>query len=136
MLSTDWKYGGWPESGEIDIMENVGYNPDSVFASTHTKKFNHILGTQTTKGIEVKNLYRDFHVYAIEWNEKQIDFYIDATKYLTFKNTGKGWEEWPFDKRFHLLLNIAVGGNWGGKYGVDDSIFPQSMLVDYVRVYQ
>ena len=136
MLSTDWKYGGWPESGEIDIMENVGYNPDSVFASTHTKKFNHILGTQTTKGIAAKNLYTDFHVYAIVWDEKQIDFYIDSTKYLTFKNTGKGWEEWPFDKRFHLLLNIAVGGNWGGKHGIDDGIFPQSMLVDYVRVYQ
>lgn len=136
MMSTDWKYGGWPESGEIDIMENVGYKPDSVFASTHTKKFNHIMHTQTTKGIFVKDLYNEFHVYAVEWTEKKMDFYVDDIKYMTFSNTGKGWEEWPFDKRFHLLLNIAVGGNWGGKYGIDDRIFPQSMLVDYVRVYQ
>lgn len=136
MLSTDWAYGGWPESGEIDIMENVGFNPDTVFGSVHTKKFNHILGTQTTKGISVPDSHDGFHLYAIEWNKSQIDFYVDQKHYLTFRNSGKGWEEWPFDKKFHLILNIAVGGFWGGAKGVDESVFPQSMAVDYVRVYQ
>lgn len=136
MLPTNWEYGGWPHSGEIDIMENVGYMPDSVFGSVHTGSFNHIQGTQTTKGVFRKDLSSSFHVYAIEWTENQIRFFVDDEEYLIFKNTGVSAEEWPFDKSFHLLLNIALGGNWGGKFGVDDDIFPQKMIVDYVRVYQ
>jgi len=136
MLPSDWKYGGWPASGEIDIMEHVGYNPDTVFASTHTKKFNHMIGTQTTRGILIPQPYDQFHTYSIEWSAAKIDFFLDDTLYLTFKNTGKGSEEWPFDQKFHLLLNLAVGGNWGGAKGLDESVFPKSMVVDYVRVYQ
>lgn len=135
MLPTKWVYGDWPNSGEIDIMENVGYMPDSVFGSVHTESFNHILGTQSTKGVWRNDLSSAFHVYAIEWDEKKIDFFVDDEKYLTFFNDNTGPASWPFDQEFHLLLNIAVGGNWGGKYGVDDSIFPQRMEVDYVRVY-
>lgn len=136
MLPTDWKYGGWPASGEIDIMEHVGYNPDTVFASTHTKKFNHMIGTQTTRGIRTPNPYDQFHIYAIEWSAEKIDFFLNDTRYLTFRNSGKGPEEWPFDQKFHLLLNLAVGGNWGGAKGLDESVFPRSLVVDYVRVYQ
>lgn len=136
MLSTDWKYGGWPASGEVDIMENVGYMPDSIFGSVHTKSFNHVIHTQVTKGLYLKDPYTAFHVYAIEWDAQEIRFFVDGNVYSTFHNTGKGFAEWPFDQRFHLLLNIAVGGGWGGKQGVDDSIFPRAMVVDYVRVYQ
>lgn len=136
MLSTDWKYGGWPESGEIDIMENVGYMPDSVFASIHTQAYNHAAGNGKTKGLLSKTLSTSFHVYAIEWNADAIDFYMDGKKFHSFKNEKTGNAAWPFDQMFHLILNVAVGGNWGGKEGVDEKIFPQTMEVDYVRVYQ
>lgn len=136
MLPTDWVYGGWPESGEIDIMENVGYLPDSVFATVHTGRFNHVLGTQSTKGIASATLSTDFHEYSIEWDADKIDFLFDGRKYQTFPNKREGAGAWPFDRDFHLILNVAVGGNWGGKMGVDTSIWPQKMLVDYVRVYQ
>jgi beta-glucanase (GH16 family) len=136
MLPTDWKYGGWPASGEIDIMENVGFMPDSVFGSIHTKSFNHVIHTQKTKGLFLKDLATAFHTYSIEWDAKEIRFFIDGNSYTSFRNTGKGFAEWPFDQRFHLLLNIAVGGGWGGQKGVDDTVFPKSMVVDYVRVYQ
>jgi len=136
MLPTQWKYGGWPKSGEIDIMEFVGYMPDSLFGSVHTGLYNHSIGTQKTKGISLKDLATAFHVYAIEWTADKIDFLIDNKKFFEFKNEHTGTGAWPFDQEFHVILNIAVGGNWGGKYGVDDSIFPQRMEVDYVRVYQ
>lgn len=136
MLPTERKYGGWPSSGEIDIMENVGFMPDSVFGSVHTKKFNHSIGTQKTRGVFIKNTHKDFHTYEIEWDPNKIDFLLDGKIYFTFRNTGSGPEEWPFDQAFHIILNIAVGGNWGGQKGIDENIFPQKMEVDYVRVYQ
>jgi len=135
MLPTDWNYGGWPASGEIDIMEHVGYDPTTIYGTVHTQAYNHTLGTQVGSNTQVPDCESAFHIYAIEWDADKIDFYVDNTKYLTFNNEGS-WEEWPFDKRFHLILNIAVGGSWGGSQGVDPSAFPVSMLVDYVRVYQ
>ena len=136
LLPTDWAYGGWPESGEIDIMEHVGYMPDSVFSSVHTKSFNHVIGTQKTKGLFFNDLQSSFHVYAIEWHENKIDFFADDKLGLSFINTKQGFKEWPFDKRFHLLLNVAVGGNWGAVKGVDETITTAAMEVDYVRVYK
>lgn len=136
MLPTDWVYGGWPESGEIDIMEHVGYMPDSVFGSVHTGRFNHVQGTQVTAGLRSTTLSSEFHEYGIEWDADKIDFFFDNQKYQTFLNKHEGSGAWPFDRDFHLILNIAVGGNWGGKMGVDTAIWPQQMLVDYVRVYQ
>jgi beta-glucanase (GH16 family) len=136
MLPTDWEYGGWPGSGEIDIMENVGYMPDSVFATVHTQAYNHTIGTQRSKSIYRNDLGDAFHVYAVEWTKDKIMFLMDGEKYFEFRNEKSGSKAWPFDKRFHLLLNIAVGGNWGGKMGLDESVFPQKMEVDYVRVYQ
>ncbi|NJN77834.1 MAG: glycoside hydrolase family 16 protein [Saprospiraceae bacterium] len=135
MLSTDWEYGGWPESGEIDIMEHVGYAQDTVHGTIHTKSYNHIIGTQKAGTIEV-NVSEEFHTYGLEWTEKSMIWSIDGKPYFEFKNENKTFNEWPFDKRFHLILNLAVGGNWGGKYGVDESVFPKQMIVDYVRVYQ
>lgn len=136
MLSTDWAYGGWPESGEIDIMEHVGFMPDSIFGTVHTKKFNHMLGTQMVSSVYSQSLSTDFHDYSIEWDAEKIDFFFDGRKYHTVPNKHEGPDVWPFDRNFHLILNIAVGGNWGGKHGVDPAVWPQQMLVDYVRVYQ
>lgn len=136
MLPTKWEYGIWPLSGEIDIMENVGYWADSLFGTVHTDDFNGMKGTQKVKSLVVKDLSTAFHVYAIEWSENEISFFMDDKKYHSFANNKSGFKAWPFDKEFHLVMNIAVGGNWGGKYGIDEAIFPQKMEVDYVRVYQ
>ena len=136
MLPADWAYGDWPKSGEIDMMEHVGFKKDSVFFSIHTESFNHSIGTQKTKGIKINDPYTSFHVYAIEWDQNKIDFLLDDSSVFSYFNSGIGYKEWPFDKRFHLLLNIAVGGNWGGQKGVDENIFPATMMIDYVRVYQ
>lgn len=136
MLPTDWEYGGWPTSGEIDIMENVGYMPDTILASAHTKTYNHMINTQQSDTICIPTCYDQFHVYKLEWEPEQYKVSVDDTHYFTFKNDGTGANEWPFDKRFHLLLNVAVGGNWGGTMGIDTTIFPRTMMVDYVRVYQ
>ncbi len=136
MLPTDWEYGGWPASGEIDIMENVGYDEDTVLATAHTLKYNHSIGTQTSGKIYLPSADTEFHVYGLEWDENQWRAYVDGTHYYTFENDGTGFESWPFDKRFHLILNLAIGGNWGGAMGIDDSDFPKVLEVDYVRVYQ
>lgn len=136
MLPTDWKYGNWPKSGEIDVMEHVGYEPDSVYGTIHTQSFNHSINTQFGKGLKIGDLHTAYHVYGIEWFKDRIDFFIDGNLYMTFKNRGKGSTEWPFDQTFHLLMNVAVGGNWGGKMGIDESAFPATLKVDYVRVFQ
>lgn len=136
MLSTDWEYGGWPESGEIDIMENVGYDPDTIVASAHTKSYNHVQGTQKNNRIACSDCYHNFHVYALEWEPDQYRIYLDNKLYFTFKNENTGFKEWPFDKRFHLILNLAIGGNWGGMKGIDESLFPHKFVIDYVRVYK
>ncbi len=136
MLPTNWAYGSWPKSGEIDIMEYVGYDPGVVHGSIHTEAYNHVIGTQVTSTINVPTAETAYHLYAVEWGPEKIDIYVDNTKYFTFANEHTDYTTWPFDKAFHLLLNIAVGGNWGGAQGVDPNIWPQKMLVDYVRVYQ
>ena len=136
MLPTEWKYGGWPASGEIDIMENVGYDPYVIVASAHTKSYNHVMGTQKNAKITIDDCYSAFHNYTLEWEASEYRVYVDSTLYFTYKNDETGFQSWPFDRPFHLLLNVAVGGNWGGQKGIDDSIFPNSMVVDYVRVYQ
>lgn len=135
MLPTDWYYGGWPQSGEIDIMEHVGYDEGIVHGTVHTDAYNHTKGTQQGNSYEVPDATSAFHVYSIEWSEDTIEFFVDDDKYFMFANQGT-WQKWPFDKRFHLILNIAVGGTWGGAQGVDDNAFPTQMEVDYVRVYQ
>ena len=136
MLPTVWEYGGWPDSGEIDIMEHVGYNPGVVHGTVHTKAYNHTIGTQQGAQVSVPDAMEAFHTYTIEWSPSQIDWYMDDNHYYTFRNENAGSSKWPFDKRFHLILNIAIGGAWGGVQGIDDAIFPQRMEVDYVRVYQ
>ncbi len=136
MLPTDWEYGSWPESGEIDIMEHVGYDPNVIHGTVHTKALNHMIGTQVGNKINIPKALNDFHIYAIEWFENRIDFFADDSLYFSFDNLNEGWQKWPFDKRFHLILNIAVGGAWGGQKGIDTSIFPSTMEIEYVRVYK
>jgi len=136
MLSSDNYYGIWPGSGEIDIMEHVGYIPDSIYGSTHCQKYYFKIGTQKTKGYSVPDCDTTFHTYSMEWDPEQIRIFCDDIKYFNFKNENKTFQEWPFDKRFYLILNVAVGGTWGGVKGVDTNAFPQEMVIDYVKIYQ
>lgn len=136
MLPTERKYGGWPKCGEIDIMEHVGFDPDTVFSTVHTGKFNHMIGTQVGKRTGLPTATTDFHVYTTEWEENEIRSYVDGLHYFTFKNNGQGFESWPFDQPFHLILNLAIGGGLGGKNGIDNSKFPLVFEIDYVRIYQ
>ncbi len=127
---------GWPDCGEIDIMENVGFDPDTIHTNIHTKAYNHMIGTNKGNKIEVKAPYADFHVYAVEWFADSMNFFVDDQKYFSFQNEKTGNDVWPFDKPHYLILNIAIGGGWGGQRGIDYSIFPQQMMVDYVRYYE
>lgn len=141
MLPSQRDYGGWPNGGEIDIMEHVGFDPDVVHASIHTKSYYHSIGTQKTANTKVATARTGFNTYAVEWTPEEIRAFVNEQHYFTFKNErltnpAATYKEWPFDKPFHLLLNIAVGGTWGGAKGVDKTIWPQRMEVDYVRVYQ
>ncbi len=136
MLGSDRERVGWPACGEIDIMENVGFDPDLIHGTVHTAKYNHVKGTQRGSKITVPKSYEDFHVYAMEWDENRMDFFVDGNKYFSFENEKTGRDAWPFDQPMYLILNVAFGGSWGGQQGVDDSTLPQSMAVDYVRVYQ
>jgi len=136
MLGTNIKTVGWPACGEIDIMENVGFETNTIHGTIHTKKYNHVAGTAKGSKTEITAPYGDFHVYAVEWDARKIDFFVDDRKYFTFNNDGGGDDAWPFDKDQYLILNIAVGGSWGAAKGIDESIFPQKFYIDYVRIYQ
>ncbi len=136
MLPTDWAYGSWPNSGEIDIMEHVGYDPTNVHFSIHTQSYNWTINTQKTVIKNIPTAITDFHKYRIDWTPYAIRAYFDDALVYIFVNDGRGSASWPFDKRFHILLNVAVGGDWGGQQGVDDTVFPASLVMDYVRVYK
>lgn len=136
MLGTNLKKAGWPTCGEIDIMEHVGFNPDSIFGTVHTKSYNHMLGTQKGKSIFTENVYDQFHIYSVEWSPQKIDFMVDGIVFNTIPNEHKTIAEWPFDEPFYLLLNVAVGGAWGGQKGIDETVFPATMEIDYVRVFK
>ena len=128
----------WPFSGEIDIMEHVGKDPNEVHTSLHTGLYNHIKGTQISHHEQVPNATTAFHNYGIEWDEKEIRFYIDDALFFTSKKGEDGRvstnDGWPFDKPYYMILNLAIGGNWGGE--IDESIFPSDFQVDYVRIYK
>lgn len=127
----------WPLCGEIDLLENVGFDPEIIHANVHTQAYNHRLKTNKGNTIKIEKPYEDFHIYTLDWTEKRIEFYVDNKLYFTFENDKKGnIETWPFSQPFYLLINLAVGGSWGGEKGIDDSIFPLTYEIDYVRVYQ
>jgi beta-glucanase (GH16 family) len=135
-LGTDIDRYGWPYCGEIDIMENVGYQGERAYGNIHTTAYNHSIGTGKGHWINVPGLYSSFRVYGIEWTNQRISFYIDDSVHFHFDNEGTGNAAWPFNKPHYLLVNLAIGGSWGGTEGIDTTIFPVKMLVDYIRVYQ
>lgn len=136
MLGANIDQVNWPKCGEIDIMEHVGFEKDTIYGTVHTEAYNHTKGTEKGGSTHIDTPYSEFHVYAVEWTPDKIDFLLDGKVYQQFLNERKTPNEWPFDQPFHLKLNVAVGGSWGGQKGIDDNIFPQQMSVDYVRVYQ
>ena len=158
MLPTEWKYGAWPASGEIDIMEavnsNTGSNPNDIHGTLHYGKFwpeNTYSGqAKTVQG----NAWEGQHIYAVEWERDEIRWYVDGSHYATQRpatTSSNGWFTYywqgqtegysygpqgaPFDEQFHLILNLAVGGNWPGNPNTSTQ-FPQTFSIDYVRVYQ
>ena len=135
MLGENINEVDWPACGEIDIMENVGYDPDTIHANIHTKAYNHMIGTNKGNRIGVEKPFETFNVYAVNWYKDHMDFFVNDSLYFSFKNEGTGNDVWPFDKPHYLLINLAIGGGWGGNKGVDDNIFPQKYYVDYVKVY-
>lgn len=135
-LGTNIGAVGWPACGEIDIMEHVGYMPDTVHFNAHTSKYNHVKGIGKGTRIFVKEPHQTFHVYAIEWFPERIDWYFDDRKVFTFANEQSGKDAWPFSEPQYLILNLAFGGAWGATRGVDTGSLPQQFFIDYVRVYQ
>jgi beta-glucanase (GH16 family) len=137
----DWQgsstCNAWPNSGEIDIMEHVGYQMNHIHGTVHNEAYYWAKWEQRKGRIIVDGVDEDFHVYALEWTPEEIRAYVDDALYFVYVNEESGWESWPYDQPFHLILNVAVGGMWGRSGGgIDDDIFPLSMLVDYARVYQ
>jgi beta-glucanase (GH16 family) len=132
------KEENWPLCGEIDIMEHIGKDSNVVHVSLHSELYNHIKRTQVTHFDTLNNVFDVFHKYGIIWDEKSIKFFIDDVLYYESAKGENGHiatnEGWPFDKPYYLILNLAIGGNWGG--AVDDTIFPNTMQIDYVRIYK
>lgn len=135
-LGTNMPAVGWPTCGEIDIMEFVGYDPGVVHANIHTKTYNHVQNTGKGSSIKVPDASATFHVYALEWTPAQLQFFVDDRPYFTYANDGTGRNAWPFDQAQYLILNLAIGGTWGGQKGVDEAAFPQRMEIDYVRIFE
>lgn len=127
----------WPDNGEIDVMEAVGYARDNNITSAHTSFHRPTSKHQQTKYNIIFNQERTFHTYAVEWLPKRLDFYIDDERVHTiYKDYKDGWEKWPFDQDFHIIMNLAVGGAFGGARGINEHSFPAKLEVEYVRVFR
>jgi len=132
MLGDDIETVGWPACGEVDIMEHIGKEPDRIHGSIHTpSSFGNTLNTAI---INVPDCEAAFHVYSVEWDKQEIRYYIDNSFYYSYHPDVYNDDTWPFNKKLFIILNVAVGGNFGG--AVDANIFPQSMEVGFVRVFQ
>ena len=140
MMPADSVYGTWPKSGEIDIMEHVGYDQGTIHSTIHTEAYYHGKNTQKGDSVKVKDCSEEFHVYSVEWLPDQLIFCVDGEETFRFDPTKYKKQptsaEWPFDEEMYLILNIAFGGSWGGARGVDETLESATMEVDYVRVYQ
>ena len=137
-LPTDNVYGGWPHSGEIDIMEVLGHKPAELHGTLHfadTNRHHMYRGTNTT--LTAGTFTDSFHVFAVEWEADSIKWFLDGRLYQTQTNWTSGTNNFPapFDQRFHIILNLAIGGHWPGAPDAATK-FPQAMIVDHVRVYQ
>ena len=136
--NVDWSTNPWPRCGEIDIMEEVGANPNYVSSSLHTENYNHTKNTQKTHEMYLAGAEGSFHIYACEWTEDEIITYVDGKEQLraTRASMGSDHASWPFHYAFYPILNLAWGGDWGGYKGVDDKALPVTMKIDYVRIFQ
>lgn len=136
LLGNDIDAAGWAQCGEIDVMENIGREPSTVHGTIHGPGYSgaNAVGAPFNMANDEK-FADDFHVYATEWTENKINFYVDGALYKTItpKNLPAG-KQWVYDHPFFVILNLAIGGDWGGAPN-DTTVFPQTMLVDYVRVY-
>ncbi|CAM1344972.1 glycoside hydrolase family 16 protein [Tenacibaculum amylolyticum] len=133
MLGNDIDTNIWPNCGEIDIMEYVGREPHTIYTSLHNaSSFGNTIHSQKTK---IPTIEEGFHVYEMEWTKEAIIFYIDKKKVYTYAPINKNEKNWPYSKPFYLIINMAIGGNFGGPE-VDDTIFPEDFIIDYVKVYE
>tara|TARA_A100000164_G_scaffold378616_1_gene420681 strand:+ start:7302 stop:8276 length:975 start_codon:yes stop_codon:yes gene_type:complete len=136
MLNSKIDSVGWPYCGEIDIMEHVGFDPNKVFFSIHNANlYGDVHGTSQQGVYELNTLETSFHNYAIEWGDSFIRGYINGTLYFDYSKNSTSFNDWPYDNKFFLILNLAIGGAWGGIQGIDNSIFPASFIIEYVRLY-
>ncbi|SEA45275.1 Glycosyl hydrolases family 16 [Chitinophaga terrae (ex Kim and Jung 2007)] len=134
MLGADHSHGGWPMAGEIDIMEFIGNEPSNIYGTIHWGKAG---GGHTSSGskISAPSLHDDFHVYAVEWNRDELSVWFDDSVYHRFPLAkAQAGDFNAFRHPFYILLNLAMGADWPGP--IDDSVLPQELLVDWVRVYQ
>lgn len=132
MLGSNIDSVGWPLCGEIDILEYVGREPETIFTTLHTADSHG--NSKNTRKDSVPGIEEGFHIYAIDWTEDKIDFFIDDDLFYSFEPKQKNKETWPFDQPFYIIVNLAVGGNFGGAE-VDDTVLPQEFIVDYIKVY-
>ena len=128
--------GPWPLRGEIDIMEHVGKDADRVHFSLHSGTYNHRQWNHPTHIETIQGVTEKFYTYGIDWEEDCITFHVDGQPITTFqrKNGDNQESDWPFNQSFYLILNLAIGGTWGGE--IDDSIFPQELIIDSIRYYK
>ena len=117
-------------------MEFVGFDPGIIHANIHTRKYNHVKKTGKGSQITIPDCGEAFHVYALEWDSQALSFFVDDKKYFTYTNDRSGQDAWPYDAGQFLILNLAIGGDWGGSKGIDENAFPQKYYIDYVRVYE
>lgn len=133
MLGSNITQKGWPQCGEIDILEYVGKNPGTIYTTLHTKDSHG--ESKNSRITMIENIENGFHIYAIDWTKDKIDFYVDQKLVYTFAPNNKTEEIWPYNQPFYFIINVAIGGNFGG-FEIDDTAFPQTFEIDYIKVYQ
>lgn len=126
----------WPKCGEIDIMENVGFDPFKFYFTLHSEKFNHMKGTQMTEVVTIPDETPAFHTYTLDWRPGKIEMAMDGKVVFSREKGAEGEDGWPFEAPHYLILNLAIGGFWGGAKGIDESIFPSRFLIKSVKVWQ